>query len=85
MNFKMSIKKDDLLSPESPALRLLAALRAAGCAVWLEPEPDDPHDRKQDVLIVSPPARRVAWDADVEAAIDHYYGELRDLVGMERT
>jgi len=85
MNFKMPIKNPDVLSPRSPALRLLAALRAAGCAVWLEPEPDDPDDRAQDLLIVGPPTRPVAWPNDAETAVEHYYDELKALLAMELT
>ena len=65
------------------AVALLAALRQAGCEVWLEPEPDDPGDRAQDLLIVSPPARRVDWPGEAEAAVETHYDELRTIVRAE--
>ena len=53
---------------------LLAALRAAGSDVFLD----------DDQLFCSPPARRVDWHDEVEAAIDEWYWELKALVQDER-
>jgi hypothetical protein len=54
----------------SEPVRLLAALRTAGCHCFLE----------DDQLFVSPPARHIEWDDDPEEAIEEHYWELRDLV-----
>lgn len=60
--------------PPDPAVRLLTALRAAGCNVFI----DDDH------LYCSPPLRHVDWDdGDVEAAIDEWNWDLKELVEAE--
>ena len=70
-------------NPVVAAVALLAALRQAGCEVWLEREPDDPGDRELDLLIVSPPGRHIDWPGDAEAAIETFYDELRTIVRAE--
>ena len=76
MNFKMPIRKGEVPSPQSAAMRLLVALRAAGSEVFILPEDDGAGDR----LIVSPPLRHVEWDEDVEASIDHHYEAIKGIV-----
>ena len=46
-------------------VQLLAALREAGCDIWI--------DREDDTLYVSPPARRVDWASDVEESLEEFY------------
>jgi hypothetical protein len=57
-------------------VRLLSALRAAGCDVFIDPE--------DQALYVSPPMRRIDWDDDPEEAIKEWYWELKSLVKAER-
>jgi hypothetical protein len=59
------------------AARLLAALRAAGCDCFVDPEDDQ--------FYCSPPARRIEWDeGDPEEALELHRAELRELVRVER-
>jgi hypothetical protein len=55
-------------------VRLLAALKRAGCRVFIEDE----------TLFVSPPLRHLDWPEDGEAAIERHYWELKDLILAER-
>ena len=57
-------------------VRLLWALRAAGCETFI--------DREDGCLYVSPPLRHVEWDHDPEESIEAWYEELRALVLSER-
>jgi hypothetical protein len=57
-------------------VRLLGALREAGCHVFIDPE--------DGYLYVSPPMRRVDWDDDPEESIEEWYWELKSLVKAER-
>ena len=57
------------------AVRLLSALRLAGCDVFIDPEDDN--------LFCSPPLRGVDWDDDVEEAIDEFYWDLKEIVEAE--
>ena len=56
------------------AMRLLHALRAAGCHCFVE----------DDQFFASPPARRVEWDDEPEEAIEQLHDELLDLLLVER-
>jgi hypothetical protein len=60
---------------DAEAIALLAALRAAGCHVYLD----------DDQVFCSPPCRRVEWHADVEQALEEHHDALRDFlfVGTE--
>jgi hypothetical protein len=58
------------------AARLLDALRAAGCQCFIDEEDGN--------LYVSPPLRRIQWDADVEDAIEDFYLELKARVLAEQ-
>lgn len=62
------------MTVDQTAARLLAALRAAGCDLFIE----------EDQLFCTPPARRVEWDGDVEEAIETWDAELKELVAAER-
>lgn len=63
------------MSRSDPAVRLLHALRAAGCACFIE----------DDQFFCSPPLRAVDWhEGDVEEALDEWHDELRALVQHER-
>jgi hypothetical protein len=59
-------------------VRLLAALRHAGCDIFIDAEDGN--------LYVSPPAhgRRIDWPVDSEEAIEEHYWELKALVSAER-
>lgn len=57
-------------------VRLLHALRAAGCQVFIDVE--------DGCLYVSPPSGHIQWDDDPEAAVDDWYPELKTLVECER-
>jgi hypothetical protein len=64
-------------SRASDAVRLLSALRRAGCHTFL--------DREDGEFYCSPPARPVDWpDGDVEEAMDALLDELRDLLLAEK-
>ena len=60
---------DDHAGLDEPA-RLLHALRAAGCYLFIE----------DGALYCSPPLRHVEWADDPEAAIEEHYFELKLLV-----
>jgi hypothetical protein len=60
---------------DDDAIRLLCALRRAGCDCFIDCEDQQ--------FYCSPPLRRVEWDSDVEEAIDELYRELRDLMLAE--
>ena len=60
-------------TPDTPAARLLAALRVAGSRCFLV----------DDDFVCSPPARHVEWDGAVEAAIDLHRAELAEIVRAE--
>jgi hypothetical protein len=60
----------------SEPVRLLGALRATGCDIFI--------DREDDCLYVSPPLRHIDWDDDPEEAIEEWYWELKALVQRER-
>ena len=55
------------------AMRLLHALRAAGCHCFGE----------DDQFFASPPARHIEWHCDPEEAIEEHYSELLDLLLAE--
>jgi hypothetical protein len=65
---------EDADEPADEPVRLLHALRAAGCHVFIE----------DGQLFCSPPARHIDWDADPEEAIEEFYWELKELVSAER-
>lgn len=69
------VSGDRTATLEEPA-RLLHALRAAGCDVFI--------DREDGGLYCSPPARHIEWDDDPEEAIELHYRELKALVSAER-
>lgn len=56
------------------AVSLLAALRAAGCHLFVD----------DDQLLCAPPLCHLAWDGDPEADFDAWYWELKALVEGER-
>ena len=59
---------------DDDALRLRKALRAAGSHCFVD----------GDQFFASPPARRVEWDDDPEAAIEALHDELLELLLCER-
>ena len=64
------------MTRECEAVRLLTALRAAGCDCFLDDE-----DRE---FYASPPARHIEWDGDPEEAMLQMLSELRDLLPAEK-
>lgn len=64
------------MSRESDAVRLLTALRAAGCDTFIDAEDGQ--------FYASPPARHIEWDGDAEEALLAMLDELRDLLLAER-
>jgi hypothetical protein len=67
------IPRDDV--DDTTARLLLAALRAAGCNVFLDAEDGE--------MYVSPPSAPIAWDEDPEEAIERHRAELRALIRAE--
>ena len=66
------------------AIAFLAALRAAGSEVFLDPDADeDEKGEGRQRVFVSPPFWFVDWPEDTERAIDRYYDDLRELLIAE--
>jgi hypothetical protein len=63
-----------MTSREDTALRLLTAVRAAGCDTFIE----------DDLFFCSPPLSHVEWDGDVEEALEDLHDELLALLSIER-
>lgn len=64
------------MTREAEAVRLLSALRRAGCDTFIDSEDGD--------FYCSPPARPIEWLGDAEEAILEMLDELRDVLLAEK-